>query len=957
MADSIKIKGARAHNLKNIDITIPRDKLVVVTGLSGSGKSSLAFDTIYAEGQRRYVESLSSYARQFLGQMDKPDVDYIEGLSPAISIDQKTTSRNPRSTVGTVTEIYDYLRLLFARAGKPHCPKCGKPITQQTVDQILDSIMHLPVKTKLLIMAQVVRGKKGQYRKVLEDIRKQGYVRVRIDGEVYDINDDINLAKNKKHTIEVVIDRLVVREGIETRLADSVETALKLGNDIVYVQIVGGEMLMYSQNFACIDCGISLPEIAPRLFSFNSPYGACPECDGLGSKREFDLDLVMPDKSLTFAQGLFAPLSKNPATYAMCQIAAVLKAHKYTLDTPWKKIKPAVQKLLLYGTGDDVFKFTYETMFGEVKDYTVAFEGVMPLLSRRYRECNSDVMREGYEAYMSTTPCPVCHGARLKPEALAITIGDKNINEVTDMTIAQADEFFSKLKLDKRQKLIAAQILKEIHARLGFLLNVGLNYLTLGRAAGTLSGGEAQRIRLATQIGSGLTGVLYILDEPSIGLHQRDNNRLLATLKHLRDLGNTLIVVEHDEDTMYAADQIIDIGPAAGADGGQVVAQGTAKEIQKVPESITGQYLSRKKFIPVPLKRRKGNGKFIEVVGAQENNLKNIRVKFPLGTLTLVTGVSGSGKSTLVNEILYKGLASKLYTSKGKPGKHKEIKGIENIDKIINIDQSPIGRTPRSNPATYTGVFDTIRTVFSQTNEAKMRGYKPGRFSFNVKGGRCEACHGDGIIKIEMHFLPDVYVPCEVCKGARYNRETLEVHYKGKNISDVLHMVVDDAVEFFKNIPRLYRQLQILQDVGLGYMQLGQPATTLSGGEAQRVKLATELAKRSTGRTLYILDEPTTGLHTADIHKLMKVLQRLVDNGDTVVVIEHNLDVIKMADYIIDLGPEGGAGGGTVIAKGTPEQIVKVKKSYTGKFLAPILIEGSKLTEAALKNNKDNKNK
>lgn len=957
MADSIKIKGARAHNLKNIDITIPRDKLVVVTGLSGSGKSSLAFDTIYAEGQRRYVESLSSYARQFLGQMDKPDVDYIEGLSPAISIDQKTTSRNPRSTVGTVTEIYDYLRLLFARAGKPHCPKCGKPITQQTVDQILDSIMHLPAKTKLLIMAQVVRGKKGQHKKVLEDIRKQGYVRVRIDGEVYDINDDINLAKNKKHTIEVVIDRLVVREGIETRLADSVETALKLGNDIVYVQIVGGEMLMYSQNFACIDCGISLPEIAPRLFSFNSPYGACPECDGLGSKREFDLDLVMPDKSLTFAQGLFAPLSKNPATYAMCQIAAVLKAHKYTLDTSWKKVKPAVQKLLLYGTGDDVFKFTYETMFGEVKNYTVAFEGVMPLLSRRYRECNSDVMREGYEAYMSTTPCPVCHGARLKPEALAITIGDKNINEVTDMTIAQADKFFSKLKLDKRQKLIAAQILKEIHARLGFLLNVGLNYLTLGRAAGTLSGGEAQRIRLATQIGSGLTGVLYILDEPSIGLHQRDNNRLLATLKHLRDLGNTLIVVEHDEDTMYAADQIIDIGPAAGANGGQVVAQGTAKEIQKVPESITGQYLSRKKFIPVPLKRRKGNGKFIEVVGAQENNLKNIRVKFPLGTLTLVTGVSGSGKSTLVNEILYKGLASKLYTSKGKPGKHKEIKGIENIDKIINIDQSPIGRTPRSNPATYTGVFDTIRTVFSQTNEAKMRGYKPGRFSFNVKGGRCEACHGDGIIKIEMHFLPDVYVPCEVCKGARYNRETLEVHYKGKNISDVLHMVVDDAVEFFKNIPRLYRQLQILQDVGLGYMQLGQPATTLSGGEAQRVKLATELAKRSTGRTLYILDEPTTGLHTADIHKLMKVLQRLVDNGDTVVVIEHNLDVIKMADYIIDLGPEGGAGGGTVIAKGTPEQIVKVKKSYTGKFLAPILIEGSKLTEAALKNNKDNKNK
>ncbi|WP_182185999.1 excinuclease ABC subunit UvrA [Pectinatus frisingensis] len=948
MPDSLKIKGARAHNLKNINVSIPRDKLVVITGLSGSGKSSLAFDTIYAEGQRRYVESLSSYARQFLGQMDKPDVDYIEGLSPAISIDQKTTSRNPRSTVGTVTEIYDYLRLLFARAGKPHCPKCGKPISQQTVDQILDSILKLPEKTKLLIMAQVIRGKKGEHKKLLENIRRQGYVRVRIDGDIMDINDEINLEKNKKHTIEVIVDRLVVREGIESRLADSIETALDLGNDIVYVQIIDGELLMFSQNFACIDCGISLPEIAPRLFSFNSPYGACPECDGLGSKQEFDIDLVLPDKSLTFAQGVFAPLSKNPASYAMCQIDAVLKAYKYTLDTPWNKVKSNVQKILLYGSIDETFHFFYENMFGEEKEYNTAFEGVMPLLARRYRETGSDIMREGYEAYMSTTPCPVCGGARLKPEALAITIGEKNINEVTNMTIAEADKFFRLLKLDKRQLLIAAQILKEINARLGFLLNVGLDYLTLSRAAGTLSGGEAQRIRLATQIGSGLTGVLYILDEPSIGLHQRDNNRLLATLKHLRDLGNTLIVVEHDEDTMYAADDIIDIGPAAGAHGGEVIAQGTADEIKKIPASITGQYLSRKRFIPVPLQRRKGNGNYIEVVGAAENNLKNINVKFPLGVLTVVTGVSGSGKSTLVNEILYKGLAAHFYSSKGKPGKHKIIKGIDNIDKIINIDQSPIGRTPRSNPATYTGIFDTIREVFSQTNEAKIRGYKPGRFSFNVKGGRCESCHGDGIIKIEMHFLPDVYVPCEVCKGARYNRETLEVKYKGKNIADVLHMVVDEAVDFFQNIPKLARQLKTLQDVGLGYIQLGQPATTLSGGEAQRIKLSTELSKRSTGRTLYILDEPTTGLHTADIHKLMNVLQRLVDNGDTVIIIEHNLDVIKTADYIIDLGPEGGDKGGTVVAKGTPEQIVKIKRSYTGQFLAPVLKEGIALTKKAL---------
>lgn len=945
LAGYITVKGARAHNLKNIDVKIPRDELIVITGLSGSGKSSLAFDTIYAEGQRRYVESLSAYARQFLGQMDKPDVDYIEGLSPAISIDQKTTSRNPRSTVGTVTEIYDYLRLLFARAGRPHCPKCGKPITQQTVDQMVDSIMALPEKSKLLLMAQVVRGKKGEHRKVLEQIRKQGYVRVRIDGEIVDINDDIKLEKNKKHTIEVVVDRLVVREGMQQRLADSLETALDIGGGIVYVQVVGGELLMFSQNFACIDCGISLPEITPRMFSFNSPYGACPECSGLGSHMQFDLDLVMPDKSLSPAQGLFAAISKSPTSYAMVQIEAVLKKYGYTLDTPWPDIDKKVQNYLLYGTGDERFNYSYINMYDEYKEYFSPFEGVMPMLERRYKETASDVMRESYEAYMSTTPCPKCKGARLKPEVLAITVGGKNINEVTEMTITQADEFFKQVQFTEREQIIAKQILKEIHARLGFLIDVGLDYLTLSRAAGTLSGGEAQRIRLATQIGSGLVGVLYILDEPSIGLHQRDNNRLLATLKHLRDLGNTLIVVEHDEDTMYAADDIIDIGPKAGAGGGRVVAQGTAEEIKQVPESITGQYLSRRKYIPVPQVRRPGNGKFIEVLGAKENNLKNINVKFPLGLFTVVTGVSGSGKSTLVNEILYKGLAGRLYGSKGKPGRHRAIKGIENIDKIINIDQSPIGRTPRSNPATYTGVFDSIRTLFSQTNEAKVRGYKPGRFSFNVKGGRCEACHGDGIIKIEMHFLPDVYVPCEVCKGARYNRETLEVKYKGKSISDVLHMTVDEAESFFENIPKIHRFMKVLQDVGLGYIQLGQPATTLSGGEAQRVKLASELAKRSTGKTLYILDEPTTGLHTADIHQLLNVLQRLVDGGDTVVVIEHNLDVVKSADYLIDLGPEGGIGGGTIVAKGTPEEIVKVKASYTGKFLKPLLEEGKRLAK------------
>ena len=939
MEKYIKIRGARAHNLKNINVDIPRDKLVVITGLSGSGKSSLAFDTIYAEGQRRYVESLSSYARQFLGQMDKPDVDQIDGLSPAISIDQKTTSHNPRSTVGTVTEIYDYLRLLFARAGHPHCPKCGRPITQQTVDQMMDQIKELPERTKLLIMAQVVRGKKGEHKKILTHIRHEGYVRVRVDGEVMDVSEDIQLEKNKKHTIEVVIDRLVVREGMETRLADSLETALKLGDGVAYVQIVGGELLMFSENFACVECGISLPEITPRMFSFNNPYGACPVCTGLGSHMEFDEELVLPDPSLSVGGGVFAPLSKNLHSYAMCVMKAILENRGYTLETPWQDIDKKTQQVLLHGSGEEKFKFRYTNMFGEDKEYFVPFEGVMPLLSRRYHETDSDEMRESYENYMTEIPCKACHGARLKPETLAVTVGGKNIDEVTRMTIRQADDFFQQLTLSPREQKIAAQILKEIHARLNFLLNVGLDYLTLARSAGTLSGGEAQRIRLATQIGSGLQGVLYVLDEPSIGLHQRDNNRLLATLKHLRDLGNTLIVVEHDEDTMYAADHIIDIGPGAGAHGGQVVAEGTAEEIKKNPNSITGAYLARRKFIPVPAKRRPGNGKFLEVVGAAENNLKNINVRFPLGTLTLVTGVSGSGKSTLVNEILYKGIASRLYHAKGKPGKHKKIKGLENIDKIIDIDQQPIGRTPRSNPATYTGVFDAIRELFSQTSEARMRGYKAGRFSFNVKGGRCEACRGDGILKIEMHFLPDVYVPCEVCKGARYNRETLEVRYKGKNISEVLDMTIDEAVEFFANVPRIARKLKIIQDVGLGYIKLGQPATTLSGGEAQRVKLATELSRRSTGKTLYILDEPTTGLHTADIHKLLDILQRLVDGGDTVVVIEHNLDVIKTADYIIDLGPEGGDKGGTIVAAGRPEDIVKVPASYTGKFLKPLLDE------------------
>ena len=939
MENTIRIRGAREHNLKNINLEIPRDKLIVITGLSGSGKSSLAFDTIYAEGQRRYVESLSAYARQFLGQMDKPDVDLIEGLSPAISIDQKTTSRNPRSTVGTVTEIYDYLRLLYARAGRPHCPNCGKPISQQTLDQMLDQILALDEGTKLLILAQIIRGKKGEHRKVFEQIRREGFVRMRVDGEIYDASEELELEKNKKHTIEVVVDRLVIREGIRQRLADSLETALKLGEGVVYVQVVDGELLMFSQNFACIDCGVSLPELAPRMFSFNSPFGACPACSGIGSQMEFDEELVMPDPSLSVAQGVFAPLSKNLNSYSMCQMDGVLRKYGYTVDTPFTKLKKKVRDILLYGSGEECFEYGYENMYGEYKEYYNPFEGVMPLLSRRYREAESDEMRESYENYMTVTPCPVCHGARLKPETLAVTVGGKSIHEATQLTIRDADAFFSSLDLTAREQKIAAQILKEIHARLGFLVHVGLDYLTLSRAAGTLSGGEAQRIRLATQIGSGLVGVLYILDEPSIGLHQRDNDRLLEALKRLRDLGNTLIVVEHDEDTMYAADQIIDIGPGAGEHGGEIVAQGTAEDVKRVEASVTGQYLSRKRFIPLPKKRRAGSGNFLEIVGAAENNLKNLTVRFPLGTFILVTGVSGSGKSTLVNEILYKGIAARLYRAKGKPGRHKVIHGLENIDKIVNIDQSPIGRTPRSNPATYTGVFDSIRQLFSGTPEAKMRGYKAGRFSFNVKGGRCEACRGDGIIKIEMHFLPDVYVPCEVCKGARYNRETLEVTYKGKTISDVLNMTIDEAVEFFANVPSIARKMKVIQDVGLGYVRLGQPATTLSGGEAQRVKLATELSRRSTGRTLYILDEPTTGLHTADIEKLLVILQRLVDGGDTVIVIEHNLDVIKSADYIIDLGPEGGDKGGTIVAQGTPEEIVKVKKSYTGKYLKPVLKE------------------
>lgn len=937
MKDQIIVKGARQHNLKNITVEIPRDKLVVITGLSGSGKSSLAFDTIYAEGQRRYVESLSAYARQFLGQMDKPDVDYIEGLSPAISIDQKTTSRNPRSTVGTVTEIYDYLRLLFARIGEPHCPKCGKLIERQTVQQIVDHVLAMPQGTRFMVMAPLVRGRKGEHAKIMDQMRKAGYVRMFVDGEVRTLDEEIKLEKNKKHSLSVVIDRLAVRDGITQRLTDSVETALKLAEGLVEINVIGGETQMYSENFACSDCGISLPEIEPRLFSFNNPMGACPACTGLGMNMELDKSLIIPDGSKTFAEGVIAALSTNQEAYHMKQLAAVLSYYGYSLDTVWNDLTKDMQEILWYGSGEQKFSFMYENLQGEVKKHTTPFEGIIPLLRRRHREAFSERMRLDIESFMTSTPCPVCHGARLKPEVLSILVGGKNICEVTALTVRVAINFFETLNLTERQQFIASQILKEILARLRFLNDVGLDYLTLDRAAGTLSGGEAQRIRLATQIGSGLVGVLYILDEPSIGLHQRDNSKLLATLQHLRDLGNTLLVVEHDEETMYAADQIIDIGPGAGEHGGNVVAQGTAEEIKLVENSVTGQYLSGRKFIPVPKKRRECDGRYIEIIGAKANNLKNIDVKIPLGVFTVVTGVSGSGKSTLINDILYNALAAKLHGARLRPSEHKEIRGLENIDKIINIDQSPIGRTPRSNPATYTGVFDFIRELFSQTNEAKMRGYKPGRFSFNVKGGRCEACRGDGMNKIEMNFLPDVYVPCEVCHGARYNRDTLEVHYKGKSIAEVLDMTVTEACEFFKNLPRIARKLQVLEDVGLGYIHLGQAATTLSGGEAQRVKLATELSRRSTGKTLYILDEPTTGLHIADVHKLLDVLQRLVEAGDSVVVIEHNLDVIKTADYLIDLGPEGGDKGGTLVACGTPEELAKVKKSYTGQYVKQVL--------------------
>lgn len=946
MKDQLIVKGARQHNLKNIDISLPRDSFNVITGLSGSGKSSLAFDTIYAEGQRRYVESLSAYARQFLGQMDKPDVDYIEGLSPAISIDQKTTSRNPRSTVGTVTEIYDYLRLLFARVGHAHCPQCGKPISQQTIQQMTDDVMTFPEGSKILIIAPMIRGKKGEHKSVFDQLRKEGFSRVRVDGVVRTLDENIDLQKTKKHDIDVVVDRLVVKEGIESRLTDSMETAAKWGEGLVLVAEVDGPEHMYSQHFACPDCHISLPKIEPRMFSFNSPFGACPACAGIGSTMEVDEDMVIPDGSISFANGAVVALSNNPNAWFMRQLEGLLRQNGYSLNNSFDELPKKLQEEIMHGSREKV-SFDYENMRGEVKTFHTEYEGILPMVKRRHSEASTDAMREEFEKFMSIKPCTTCHGARLKPEVLAITVGGKNIEEVTDMTIKEAAQFFSSLSLSQRELVIGEQILKEIKARLGFLNNVGLDYLTMSRAAGTLSGGEAQRIRLATQIGSGLVGVLYILDEPSIGLHQRDNDRLIETLKGLRDLGNTLLVVEHDEDTMRAADFLVDIGPGAGEHGGQVIAAGPVPEVMANPKSITGQYLAGKKFIALPEKRRKPGKAAIEVRGAKENNLQNINVKFPIGLFNVVTGVSGSGKSTLINEILYKGLSNKLYRTYHRVGKHKEIRGMDYVDKVINIDQSPIGRTPRSNPATYTGVFDAIRELYSQTPEAKMRGYKQGRFSFNVKGGRCEACRGDGIIKIEMHFLPDVYVPCEVCKGARYNRETLEVKYKCKSIADVLDMTVDDAVDFFAAIPKIHRKMITLQEVGLGYIRLGQPATTLSGGEAQRVKLATELARRSTGKTMYILDEPTTGLHAEDIRKLLLVLQKLVDAGDTVVVIEHNLDVIKTADYIIDLGPEGGSGGGTVIAKGTPEDVAKVKESYTGQFLGPVLKRTRKFMEEA----------
>lgn len=935
--DFIVVKGARAHNLKNIDVTIPRNQLVVVTGLSGSGKSSLAFDTIYAEGQRRYVESLSAYARQFLGQMDKPDVDMIEGLSPAISIDQKTTSRNPRSTVGTVTEIYDYLRLLFARIGTPICPNHGNEITSQTVEQMVDRVLEYPERTKLQVLAPIVSGRKGAHVKVLEDIKKQGYVRVRVDGEMLDVSEEITLDKNKKHSIEVVIDRIVVKEGIASRLADSLESALKLGGGRVLIDVMGEEELLFSEHHACPHCGFSIGELEPRMFSFNSPFGACPSCDGLGSKLEVDLELVIPNWDLSLNEHAIAPWEPTSSQYYPQLLKSVCNHYGIDMDMPVKDIPKDLFDKVLYGSGEEKVYFRYVNEFGQVKENEILFEGVIPNIERRYRETSSDYIREQMEKYMAEQACPKCKGGRLKPESLAVFVGDKTIADVTKYSVQEVQDFFSNVELTEKQQKIAHLILREIQERVGFLVNVGLEYLTLSRAAGTLSGGEAQRIRLATQIGSRLTGVLYILDEPSIGLHQRDNDRLIRTLQEMRDLGNTLIVVEHDEDTMMAADYLLDIGPGAGIHGGQVVSAGTPAEVMQDENSLTGKYLSGKEFIPVPLERRKGDGRKVEIVGAKENNLKNAKMSFPLGTFVAVTGVSGSGKSTMINEVLYKSLAQKLYKAKAKPGAHKEIKGLEQLDKVIDIDQSPIGRTPRSNPATYTGVFDDIRDVFAQTNEAKVRGYQKGRFSFNVKGGRCEACRGDGIIKIEMHFLPDVYVPCEVCHGKRYNRETLEVKYKDKNISEVLEMTIEDGVEFFANIPKIKRKLQTLVDVGLGYMKLGQPATTLSGGEAQRVKLASELHRRSTGRTLYILDEPTTGLHAHDIARLLEVLQRLVESGETVLVIEHNLDVIKTADYIVDLGPEGGDKGGQIVASGTPEQVVKEERSYTGKYLKEIL--------------------
>ena len=935
----IKIRGANEHNLKNVDVDIPRDKLVVLTGLSGSGKSSLAFDTIYAEGQRKYMESLSSYARQFLGQMEKPDVESIEGLSPAISIDQKSTNRNPRSTVGTVTEIYDYFRLLYARAGIPHCPKCGREIKKQTVDQMVEQVMAFPERTKIQLLAPVVRGRKGTHVKLLERARKSGYVRVRIDDNMYELSEEIKLDKNIKHNIEIVVDRLVVKEGIEQRLTDSIENVLNLAEGLMTVDVIGGEPVQFSESFSCPDCGISIEEIEPRSFSFNNPFGACPECFGLGYKMEFDEDLMIPDKRLSISEGAITVMGwqsctdKKSFTYAI--LDALSKEYGFSLDTPFEDYPKEVHDVLIHGTNGKEVKVYYKGQRGEGV-YDVAFEGLIRNVERRYRETSSETMKAEYEEFMNITPCSACKGQRLKPGALAVTVGDKNISELTGMSIEKLQTFLKELKLSNQQLLIGGQILKEINSRIQFLMDVGLNYLTLGRSTGTLSGGEAQRIRLATQIGSGLVGVAYILDEPSIGLHQRDNDKLLGTLKHLRDLGNSVIVVEHDEDTMRESDFIVDIGPGAGEHGGEVVATGNAEEIMQNENSVTGAYLSGRIRIPVPEVRRKPTG-WLKVLGAQENNLKNIDVKFPLGVMTCVTGVSGSGKSSLVNQILYKRLARDLNRARTIPGRHKGIEGLEQLDKVINIDQSPIGRTPRSNPATYTGVFDLIRDLFAATPDAKARGYKKGRFSFNVKGGRCEACSGDGIIKIEMHFLPDVYVPCEVCKGRRYNRETLEVKYKGKNIYDVLDMTVEEAMHFFENVPSIRRKMETLYDVGLSYIRLGQPSTTLSGGEAQRIKLATELSKRSTGKTIYILDEPTTGLHFADVHKLTEILHRLTEDGNTVIVIEHNLDVIKTADYIIDIGPEGGDKGGTVIAEGTPEEVAESPVSYTGKYIKPML--------------------